>query len=124
MTRKKAPTDVFDPEAFGLALKRRRKEQGYRSVPKLCEAIENLTGVHIDPDTLYKIERGEREPDMTKLVAICITLYGVSWRTKLGYLLNESVPDKYRNGGLSDERAATAIQTLLSQISLDEVEEF
>lgn len=123
MARKKAPTSVFDPEAFGSALKRRRKEQGFSSVPKLCESIEDLTGVHIDPDTLYKIERGEREPDMTKLVSICITLYGVSWRTKLGYILNESVPEEYRNGGLSNEEAMTAIQTLLSQISIGEIEE-
>lgn len=124
MGRKKAPTDVFIPEAFGAALRRRRKEQGFSSVDKLSGAIKEATGVYIDRDTLFKIERGEREPDISKLVAICITLYGVSWRTKLGYLLKESVPEKYQEGGLSDEEAATAIDALVRKLDLTPLDDF
>lgn len=78
MTAKKQATKVFSPEAFGKELRNSRRTAGYSSTPKFSEAIKEKTGIYIDHETLHRIERGEREPDITKLIAMSATLADTS----------------------------------------------
>ena len=98
MALKKRPTKVFDPVEFGKLVREDRKRAGFTSTPKFSAAIKEKTGVYIDPDTLHKIERGEREPDVTKLIAISATMYekhSLGWLTGLSFLLNRSQPVEF-----------------------------
>lgn len=74
MAKKKPPTSVFVPEQFGAELRKKRRESGFASTKAFSDAIKDETGVYVDFDTLNKIERGEREPDVSKLVAMCATI--------------------------------------------------
>lgn len=74
MGKKKPATPVFDPVKFGSHLREKRRTLGFSNTGVLSDAIKADTGVYIDFDTLHKIERGEREPDVSKLAAICFTL--------------------------------------------------
>ncbi len=98
MARKKQPTKVFDPIEFGKLVREDRKRAGFSSAPKFSKAIKEKTGVYIDPDTLHKIERGEREPDVTKLIAMSATMYekhNLGWSAGLGFLLDRSQPVEF-----------------------------
>lgn len=95
MTRKKENTAVFYPAEFGKLLREERRSAGFTSTPKFSEAIKEDTGIYIDPDTLHKIERGERETDLTKLIAISIAISNRKaehWTNVAGRLLSDSVP--------------------------------
>lgn len=99
MAVKKAKTSVFDPKIFGELLREERRAAGFSSAPKFSEAIERETGIYIDKDTIHKIERGEREPDISKLIAMCETIAAGKQR---GYamlilesLLHNSQPIKF-----------------------------
>lgn len=92
MAKKKPTTKVFDPVAFGESLREKRRGAGFSNVKKLSEAIEKDTGEYIDPDTLHRIERGEREPNISKLEAICITIFGNDWLRELVNILKSSLP--------------------------------
>lgn len=95
MTRKKENTAVFYPAEFGKVLREERRSAGFTSTPKFSEAIKEDTGIFIDPDTLHKIERGERETDPSKLIAISITISNrkaENWILVVDRLLSNSVP--------------------------------
>lgn len=64
----------FSASKFGEALREMRRAVGYRNTKSFSEAIEEQTGVFIDKDTLFKLERGERLPDVEKYYAIVATL--------------------------------------------------
>lgn len=92
MVRVKQETKVFSPFAFGKKLRSERRIKGYSNTKKFSEAIQERTGVFIDFDTLMKYERGEREPDITKLMAISFALYENRWLKGLENLLIYSMP--------------------------------
>lgn len=82
MAKKKPDTSVFSPEQFGEYVRGKRRACGYSSTKVFSDSIKQLTEVYIDPDTLNKIERGEREPDISKFVAICEALARPSGKTR------------------------------------------
>lgn len=92
MAKKKSDTRVFSPERFGRKLREERRLAGYKNTKEFSEAITKLTWSFIDFDTLMKYERGEREPDVSKLVAITFTLYGADWKDGLAELLSFAQP--------------------------------
>lgn len=92
MAKTKGATNVFDPTAFGEQLRAERRKAGFSNTKLLSKAIEKQTGVFIDFDTLMKYERGEREPDVTKLVAISFTLYQEKWLSGMNNLIMLSIP--------------------------------
>lgn len=94
MAKKKPDTKVFSPERFGRKLREERRLAGYKNTKELSEAVQELTDTYIDFDTLMKYERGEREPDVSKMVAIAVTLYGSDWRDELGSMLTFSIPEE------------------------------
>lgn len=93
MAEKKPDTKVFSPERFGRKLREERRLAGYKNTKELSEAIQELTDTFIDFDTLMKYERGEREPDVSKIFAIAVTLYGSNWADGLRGLLAFAIPD-------------------------------
>lgn len=88
----KPPTKVFDPQAFGETLRNERRKHGFSNTKKLSKAIEEKTGVFIDFDTLMRYERGEREPDISKITAIAFSLYGYEFKEGREKLLNAALP--------------------------------
>lgn len=105
MTRKKPATSVFVPEQFGNYIRDRRRKCGYSSTKVFSDSIRQFTGVYIDPDTLNKIERGEREPDISKFVAICEALARPSNTTRYAIYedaLISSEPARFLANGSDD----------------------
>lgn len=92
MPKTKKPTNVFNPALFGEQLRTERRKAGFSNTKLLSKAIKKQTGVFIDFDTLMKYERGEREPDVTKLVAISFTLYQEKWLSGMNNLIMLSIP--------------------------------
>lgn len=90
--KKKPDTTVFSPDRFGNILRSERRKKGFTNTKQLSEAIKEKTGVFVDFDTLMKYERGEREPDVTKLLAIAVTIFEDKWVTELSAVLISSLP--------------------------------
>lgn len=93
MGKKKADTPLFSPTIFGEILRDARRDRGYSNTKKFSAAILDKTGTYIDFDTLLTYERGEREPDVTKLVAIAVTLSDDFWIEWLPSVLASCVPE-------------------------------
>lgn len=90
---KKAATEFFDPVKFGRILREKRRVAGFSNTRKLSQSVKEKTGVFVDPDTLLKYERGEREPDITKFTALLVTIFGDEWRDEMPEIIIESMPD-------------------------------
>lgn len=95
MARKKAATEVFDPVKFGTHLRNERRRAGFSNTKDLSKALQEKTGTFIDFDTLLKFERGEREPDISKLIALSVVIYGDRWDEGLVSLASGAMPDCY-----------------------------
>lgn len=88
----KGDSEIFSPVRFGAALKNAREHVGITSADKLSKIAKEKTGVTINRDTIYKYERGEREPDITNLVAMFLSMFGDSWADELRDCLLSSMP--------------------------------
>ena len=82
---------IFDQRKFGALIRRWRRQEGYSNTELFSEAIEEKTGVYIDKDTLVRIERGERLPDVGKYFALILTLSGDCWRNDSVQVMEESL---------------------------------
>lgn len=103
--RPKSPTAVFVPEKFGQYLREKRRKAGFSSAPKFSESIKEKTGIYIDHETIHKIERGEREPDITKLIAMCFAIKPTNYLGVLDDLIVSSHPaDFYFLDGTNEEK--------------------
>lgn len=71
---------------FGEYLREMRKFAGYSNTKQLSEAIEERTGVHVDPNGLDRYERGERLPGLDRFFAIVATLEGEEIDHTFGFL--------------------------------------
>lgn len=67
-------TPVFSPRLFGEILRKKRYEAGFSSADSFIKAISEQTGVYIDKETMLRMERGQVEPSISKLIAICEVL--------------------------------------------------
>lgn len=72
---------IFDPKRFGELVRQERRKAGFSNTARLSDGIREATGVFIDKDTLIRIERGERLPDVQKFFAIAYTLGGSRWES-------------------------------------------
>ena len=118
MGKKKANTSLFSPAIFGEILRNERRERGYSNTRKFSAAILDKTGTYIDFDTLLTYERGEREPDVTKLVAIAVTLAGDFWTEWLPSVLSSCVPEDVEEISIGTlERLHRNLGYLISLIS-------
>lgn len=82
---------IFNQKRFGEAIRQWRRQEGYSNTTAFSNAIENKTGVYIDKDTLIRIERGERLPDVGKYFAIILTLSGDAWREESIQIMEDSL---------------------------------
>lgn len=118
MGKKKASTSLFSPAIFGEILRNERRERGYSNTRKFSAAILDKTGTYIDFDTLLTYERGEREPDVTKLVAIAVTLADDLWTEWLTSILSSCVPEGVEDVSIDTlERLRRSLRYLTSIIS-------
>lgn len=112
MAKVKAATQTFDPVRFGRILREKRRIEGYSNTRQFSDAILDKTQTFIDSDTLLKYERGEREPDVSKLVAIATTLFGGGWDSKLMEILRDSIPRESN----STYTLATSLQSSIDDL--------
>lgn len=74
MGKTKPDTNIFSPEQFGKSLRMMRRLAGFSNTRSFSEAIESCTSESINFEVLMRYERGEREPDLTNLIAISMTI--------------------------------------------------
>lgn len=119
----KPDTPVFSPRLFGEKLREMRKAAGFSSVDKFVRAVEEQTSVHIDRETLLRIERGQLEPNVSKLVAMAHVLASKRFFEQMdeGLVINEllvySKPLDYLIK--SDKFMATMLEAM--GLSVDEI---
>ena len=69
--------ELFDKAAYGVRLRVKRKKHGYRRGKDFCSDVKKQTGLDIDTDVLYRIERGEQAPTVDQIFAFNFVLkYG------------------------------------------------
>lgn len=62
----------FDWPLYGMLIRRRRIEMGFRKAEDFAESLRQRERIQISRDTLYKIERGEQIPTATQFMALNI----------------------------------------------------
>jgi len=95
----------FDWALYGMLVRRKRLDLGFRKAEEFAASIWRRTRVHISRDTLYKIEQGNQIPDAEQFMAINLALGRVlfdaptadlclspEWREIVG----SSIPDAWK----------------------------
>lgn len=62
----------FDWDLYGMILRKKRTDLGFKKAEDFTEGIWRRTRVRISRDTLYKIEQGRQIPDATQFMALNI----------------------------------------------------
>ena len=88
---------AFSWEAFGAALKSARKEAGYSSADSFSEAVYSASGLTISKVTIYKIEKGLKQPTAAEVMAFSLTLYGATDAFAMHDLLNGCICDEWKS---------------------------
>lgn len=68
---------VFDWGLYGMLIRKRRIDIGYKKAEFFAKSIWRRARVAISRDTLYKIEQGRQIPDALQFMGINMALYGV-----------------------------------------------
>ena len=66
--------ELFDKVAYGVRLCVLRKKRGYRRGKDFCSDVKEQTGLDIDINVLYRIERGEQAPTVDQILAFNFVL--------------------------------------------------
>lgn len=67
---------MFDTELYGLLIRKKRIDSGYRRAEDFAKSVYRRTRVRITRDMLYKIEQGRQTPDCVQFMAINLALTG------------------------------------------------
>ena len=67
---------MFDWGLYGMVVRKRRIELGYKKAEYFAASIWRRTRFDISRDSLYKIEQGKQVPTGTQVLAINMALYG------------------------------------------------
>lgn len=68
--------EMFDTQLYGLLIRKKRIDMGYRKAEDFAKTVYRRTRVRITRDMLYKIERGKQVPDCVQFMALNIVLTG------------------------------------------------
>lgn len=66
---------VFDFERYGVFLRSARQHAGYNRAENFCQDVTNWTGVKINKEALYRIEKGVQPPTVEQLIAFGLVLF-------------------------------------------------
>ena len=66
---------VFDYERYGVFLRSARQRAGYNRAETFCEIVTDWTGVQVNKEALYRIERGVQPPTVEQLIAFGLVLF-------------------------------------------------
>lgn len=72
----------FDWALYGMLLRKKRLDLGFRKAEEFAASIWRRTRVRISRDTLYKIEQGKQIPDAEQFMAINLALSQVLFDTQ------------------------------------------
>lgn len=67
---------MFDWALYGMVVRKRRTELGYKKAEHFSASIWRRTRVPISRDSMYKIEQGKQTPTGMQMLAINLSLYG------------------------------------------------
>ena len=63
-------SEMFDWKLYGLLIRKKRMDIGYKKAEDFSDGIWRRTRVKISRDTLYKIEQGRQIPDASQFMAL------------------------------------------------------
>ena len=66
---------VFDFERYGVFLRTARQRAGYNRAEEFCDTVTTWTGVKINKEALYRIEKGVQPPTVEQLIAFGLILF-------------------------------------------------
>lgn len=66
---------VFDMNLYGVMLRTWRQKAGYNRAENFCDDVKTWTGVKINKEALYRIEKGMQPPTVEQLIAFSIVLF-------------------------------------------------
>ena len=65
---------VFDVDYYGVALRTARQKKGYSRAEDFCDDVSTWTGVKVNKEALYRIEKGVQPPTVEQLIAFTLVL--------------------------------------------------
>lgn len=71
----KPKSTVFDFERYGVFLRSARQHAGYNRAENFCRDVTEWTGVKINKEALYRIEKGVQPPTVEQLIAFGLVLF-------------------------------------------------
>lgn len=66
---------IFDFERYGVFLRTARQRAGYNRAEEFCTIVTDWTGVKINKEALYRIEKGVQPPTVEQLIAFGLILF-------------------------------------------------
>lgn len=66
---------IFDQELYGVFLRSARQKAGYNRAEDFCKIVRAWTGVKINKEALYRIEKGVQPPTIEQLFAFGLILF-------------------------------------------------
>ena len=67
--------EFFDRKRFASWLKETRKQAGFKSAKAFSKAVEEMTGLCLTEDIIYKIENGRQDITVAQLAAFSFVLF-------------------------------------------------
>ena len=68
-------TVFFDKALYGALLRTERHRSGFNRAEDFCAAVNEQTGLKINKEKLYRIEKGIQAPTLEQFLAFCFVLY-------------------------------------------------
>ena len=70
----KPKSTVFDMGLYGAVLRSSRQRAGYNRAEDFCRDVVTWTGVKVNKEALYRIEKGVQPPTVEQLIAFSLVL--------------------------------------------------
>lgn len=65
---------IFDTERYGALLRAERQKAGFKQAEHFCATVSDWTGVKVNKQVLYRIEKGAQPPTVEQLIAFSLVL--------------------------------------------------
>ena len=71
----KPKSNIFDQNVYGVFLRSARQRAGFNRAEDFCKIVSEWTGVAINKEALYRIEKGVQPPTVEQMMAFGLVLY-------------------------------------------------